>query len=240
MNSPQHRSPNNSQGFTLIELLTVIAIIGILAAIIIPTVGSVRNSAKSSRALSNAKQTGMATLLYAQEARGVILAHGDGNSGFAYSEQMYRQWVAYLAKRLSNVVLDNAAVLQQYSDPFLPDNFTTYGNYGTTWTINRIFNVHAGRSVQTQGAPYNSTPRPRTINEFLEPSRTIYAVSGGGYEISATNIVDAALVNPPVARQALYYFHKNGKATPVVFLDGHTALLSFPIDPRLTQMKDFN
>jgi prepilin-type N-terminal cleavage/methylation domain-containing protein/prepilin-type processing-associated H-X9-DG protein len=42
--------------FTLIELLTVIAIIGILAAIIIPTVGRVRESARNAQCISNLRQ----------------------------------------------------------------------------------------------------------------------------------------------------------------------------------------
>ena len=42
-------SRSRLQAFTLIELLTVIAIIGILAAITIPTVGAVRNSAKKTK-----------------------------------------------------------------------------------------------------------------------------------------------------------------------------------------------
>jgi prepilin-type N-terminal cleavage/methylation domain-containing protein/prepilin-type processing-associated H-X9-DG protein len=56
-------------GFTLIELLTVIAIIGILAAIIIPVVGKVRQSAQSATCASNLRQIGLAVFLYADANR---------------------------------------------------------------------------------------------------------------------------------------------------------------------------
>ncbi|MDR1280252.1 MAG: prepilin-type N-terminal cleavage/methylation domain-containing protein, partial [Opitutaceae bacterium] len=61
---PVQASP---RAFTLVELLTVIAIIGILAGILIPTVSSVRVSARAARSLQQMRQIGMALELYAND-----------------------------------------------------------------------------------------------------------------------------------------------------------------------------
>ncbi len=55
------------RAFTLIELLTVIAIIGVLAAILIPVVGRAREAARATQCVSNLRQVGQATHLFVTE-----------------------------------------------------------------------------------------------------------------------------------------------------------------------------
>ena len=66
-----------ARAFTLVELLTVIAIIGILAAILIPTVGRVRASAKNTQCLSNMRQWGMAVRLFSNDHKGIVALYNN-------------------------------------------------------------------------------------------------------------------------------------------------------------------
>ena len=69
--------------FTLIELLVVIAIIAILASIALPVFTSVQIKGAQTKALSNAKQIGLALRLYASDNNGTYpsyLVNPDGTA----------------------------------------------------------------------------------------------------------------------------------------------------------------
>ena len=57
----------SSKRFTLIELLVVIAIIGILAGLVFPALGVVRNNAKKSKASSECQSLKTAIIMYESE-----------------------------------------------------------------------------------------------------------------------------------------------------------------------------
>ena len=64
-------SPRNRKGFTLIELLTVIAIIGILAAVLFPGVQGVMRSAKKNSALNKLRSIGQGYMNWAGGKRAI-------------------------------------------------------------------------------------------------------------------------------------------------------------------------
>lgn len=87
------------KAFTLIELLTVIAIIGILAAILIPVVGAVRESARGAKCVSNVRQMVLGLHMYAEEHDDYLPpvqdpTKEDGPFGIPRSENT---WHAYIA-----------------------------------------------------------------------------------------------------------------------------------------------
>jgi prepilin-type N-terminal cleavage/methylation domain-containing protein/prepilin-type processing-associated H-X9-DG protein len=91
------------QGFTLIELLVVIAIIAILAAILFPVFAQAREKARAISCLSNVKQMGTASMMYAQDYDESLVFAGNrfahqndscfnGNSNYNANNRAWVDW----------------------------------------------------------------------------------------------------------------------------------------------------
>jgi len=73
-------------GFTLIEMLVVIAIIGILAAMVIPVTGMARNKARMTDCTNNKGQLMKAMLIYAGDHKGAMIYRGvKGDDTYTYA-----------------------------------------------------------------------------------------------------------------------------------------------------------
>ena len=246
MNSNRPDKSERSKAFTLIELLTVIAIIGILAAIIIPTVGAVRKTAAGAKALSNVKQLGMANLLYSQDYKSQLLGWGvDGSEPVANA--VLRNFAIYaMQQKFKNQnyqftdrnLMDSLA---NFVDPRVPEVIQKYNTVPWTWAFNRIFNTSYGRTSELNQLGLSTAGvanGPRRFVEFESPSKTIYLLSGN-YELQTTAFDVAPLASPDDvtkrdgAAQPIFYYYKSNSATPAVFLDGHSAMLTYPISKSL-------
>lgn len=80
--------------FTLIELLVVVAIIGVLAGIAFPMIGSATQTARATKCLSNLRQLGAGAFLYAADHDGTLPDDGsaaDGSNGDNGGGILYQQ-----------------------------------------------------------------------------------------------------------------------------------------------------
>lgn len=83
---PGPTRPGVAGGFTLVELLTVIAVLGILAALLAPALVRAMHGARASRCLSHLRQLGVAAQLYWDDHDGATFRYRTGvtNDGVSY------------------------------------------------------------------------------------------------------------------------------------------------------------
>ena len=76
------------RAFTLIELLAVLAVIGILAALLIPAAGRVKGKANATKCQSNLRQLMMATTLYQNDHKGNTFESYDNLDKISWFEEL--------------------------------------------------------------------------------------------------------------------------------------------------------
>lgn len=220
MKSFSSRFSRQRAGFTLIELLTVIAIIGILAAILIPTVGSVRERAKSIQCMSNVRQWGTSILLYSADNKNTYAVNTSASGSGAWWYQ----------------VGDNNAIYAPY--------FNTKKDYSSLSNCPTASNIGNASTIQStcfvMGLPrFNGTPVPYNkieITKARTPSSLILMTERAFTEATGAGILGMdytslhITANAATARLNAQGFTRHGGKMNTVFADGHTERLTYEGD----------
>lgn len=158
--TPSTNSPR--RGFTLIELLTVIAIIGILAAILIPVVGKVRRNARLTQTASNLRQLGTGIALYMNDNGDMLPGRSGANAGLDM-----RVLASFFAPQDANGFPADSKALAYHVGPYLQDIIP-----GRTNTVEAILDPLARAESQN---PQGAHMAIWILNQELQPGRSGYA-----------------------------------------------------------------
>jgi prepilin-type N-terminal cleavage/methylation domain-containing protein len=117
-------TPSRSNAFTLIELLVVIAIIAILAALLLPALSKAKDKAKRANCVSNLRQLGIASMIYAMENQENVL-----HAYFDADQTALTPVTRDQSKSLGLLITSNTPSV--WACPSLPDlpYYDNYNNY---------------------------------------------------------------------------------------------------------------
>jgi len=213
------------RGFTLIELLVVVAIIALLMAILLPSLGRARARAQSTVCLSNLRQCGMATSMYEY----------DYNNNFPYPVSTPGEpslWYNAIDPYLSVLEPNGGrAYVKHKNDPIwasLPAN-TVNGAVSGTETIqefSRTYKMNTNLRRVNQKIPGSTSLQFARTTDSPQPSSFVLYGDGRAFDVIPQDTAEIGLfsmdVNHPsnTGTYAGVALRHNGGAN-IVFVDGH-------------------
>ncbi len=218
----KQKLPNRpASGFTLIELLTVIAIIGILAAILIPTVGAVRDRARNAVCQSNLRQWHGALMMFVNDH--------EERLPLGYHAATDRHWHHFLGLYMDyNFV---STFLDREPSPHTDDTVAScpsheadhpHGPHYISYAINTAATGSNFTSTPSAQVPYMPTGNAMSA---VEPNTIIFADSIANWHLRHTP------TRNPTRFQELNYRH-NGRANTILLSGGvYVASEDIPNDP---------
>lgn len=193
-------------GFTLIEMLVVIAIIGILAALLLPALSAAKQRALRTQCLSNLHQIGLAMAVFADQNQGFYPESGSVIPWGTTDPQTRKpSWMEQLAP-----VVENTNIYHCPANRTLPPN---------EWSPFNYFNGDRAAYVLAHGdfAAVQSS-RIKFPAAYVLSGDTCGMVSNDPDKDDYTQNAVGGAVNgtPAVAWQA------HGKGQNILFGDGHS------------------
>ncbi len=206
--SPLFPVSRRARGFTLIELLIVIAVIGILAALLFPTFARARRIAYRTTCLSNLKQIGLAVEMY----------QNDNNRYYPAAINPVTITCAWPDRLTSYIKSPATFQCPMYPEgEFMPGCPADDVNNDTDSGVPIVTSYNGGYDLNTMGISGFGFRMTRVDN----PSRTIFALDGRGEFVNpGTDPITG--VNDLITR-SVKLCHDNG--TNILFCDGHVKWL---------------